>query len=515
MVDYSSYLNIPLQGHVYDIAPTGNAAKDTANIQAAINAAQAGDTVRFGAGTFDVSHITLKSSVLYEGQAGAVLHGQGGTTPMVSINPADSHDIKIDHLTFDNGQLSMLGTNTAGSADHITITNSTFQNISASPTNGTGHVPSADAVFFTYLKNSELVNNTFQNVHGYAGLAGYHLQDTDIAYNTFKNVYEGMLLIEEGKPNTGQNIDVNHNVIDGINRAGIEIWDGQASANQGQAQPAVMGTTQNLHVENNWFGNWQPAAVDSTNNIMAYSVVTNGGIGTVVANNYAAAGTAEKGNIGIELAGPGAQAHDNYISGFKTGLVSYQPNQIITNNNFTGTTYGTGNTAVHVDTAQSSGDTISGNVSDTSMAAPAKPSLGTSAAPAPSPTPAPTPSPTPTPSTAPDKIVLHVSEDAWNGNAHFKLLADGHLIGESDVTASHKAGAWQDIAFSTQLAHTTQALTVQFTNDAYGGAGADRNLYVASATIDGHTLTPDHTALYSSHDVATFDIAHHSEVFAA
>ena len=64
------------------------------------------------------------------------------------------------------------------------------------------------------------------------------------------------------------------------------------------------------------------------------------------------------------------------------------------------------------------------------------------------------------------------------------------------------------------LAHTTKALTVQFTNDAWAGDTAhDRNLYVVSATIDGHLLTPDHAMLIRTGDTAIFGVAHHLEIF--
>jgi beta-glucanase (GH16 family) len=97
--------------------------------------------------------------------------------------------------------------------------------------------------------------------------------------------------------------------------------------------------------------------------------------------------------------------------------------------------------------------------------------------------------------TGSNTVTLHVSEDAWNGNAQFTVLVDGKQVGGvQTATASHGAGQWQDITlngdFSTSGQHT---VAVNFVNDAYGGsASADRNLYVQSVTINGETVSGDH-----------------------
>ena len=97
------------------------------------------------------------------------------------------------------------------------------------------------------------------------------------------------------------------------------------------------------------------------------------------------------------------------------------------------------------------------------------------------------PSPDPT-VVAVNTLTLHLSEDAWNGNAKFQVAVDGKTLNQpTEVTALHSAGAVQDFAFSVGAgAHD---VAVSFLNDAYGGSGsADRNLYVQGIDYNGqHT----------------------------
>jgi beta-glucanase (GH16 family) len=88
-------------------------------------------------------------------------------------------------------------------------------------------------------------------------------------------------------------------------------------------------------------------------------------------------------------------------------------------------------------------------------------------------------------------VSVRVSEDAWNGNAQFTVKVDGVQIGGTQTaTATHSAGQFQDVivsgSFSTGGTHTVD---VTFLNDGWGGSAAtDRNLYVQSVTLNGHTL---------------------------
>jgi serralysin len=93
--------------------------------------------------------------------------------------------------------------------------------------------------------------------------------------------------------------------------------------------------------------------------------------------------------------------------------------------------------------------------------------------------------------TNPGTLVLHVSEDAWNGDAQFTVMVDGVRLGDVySTTASHALGQWQDITltgnFPTSGAHT---VSVNFINDGWGGTAAtDRNLYVQSIDLNGEHI---------------------------
>ena len=86
-----------------------------------------------------------------------------------------------------------------------------------------------------------------------------------------------------------------------------------------------------------------------------------------------------------------------------------------------------------------------------------------------------------------DTVSLQMSEDFYQGDAQFTLSVDGTQIGGVQ-TASAQHGAKQDQTFnlSGNFGAGQHTVSVDFLNDAYGGSpGADRNLYVDSASYDG------------------------------
>ncbi len=119
--------------------------------------------------------------------------------------------------------------------------------------------------------------------------------------------------------------------------------------------------------------------------------------------------------------------------------------------------------------------------------------------PAPTPTPVPTPVPTPTPvapaavtiGSGADTLALQVSEDAWQGDAQFTVSIDGRQVGGTQTaTAIHGAGQTQAVNVLGNFSAGSHTATVNFLNDAYAGTSAtDRNLFVASATIDGAAVS--------------------------
>ena len=124
----------------------------------------------------------------------------------------------------------------------------------------------------------------------------------------------------------------------------------------------------------------------------------------------------------------------------------------------------------------------------------------------------PTPSPweeRPRPWPAPaDTLSLHLSEDAYNGDAQFVLTIDGKQITmPQNVTGQHSAGAWQTIAFAGSFGAGSHTVGIKFANDAYGGTAAtDRNLYVNGIDVNGQHYGAGTTAMMSN-GTTTFNIA--------
>ena len=102
-------------------------------------------------------------------------------------------------------------------------------------------------------------------------------------------------------------------------------------------------------------------------------------------------------------------------------------------------------------------------------------------------------------------VVLHVSEDAWQGDAQFLVTVDGAQVGGvQTATASHSAGLSQDFSIGG-LSSVPHAVQVRFINDAYGGTPAtDRNLYLDGLNFGGVEQAGTAASLYSSGTSAPF-----------
>ena len=94
-------------------------------------------------------------------------------------------------------------------------------------------------------------------------------------------------------------------------------------------------------------------------------------------------------------------------------------------------------------------------------------------------------------------LALHLSEDAWQGDAQFTISVDGvQQGGVQTATALHGLGQSQDIAVGP-LTAGMHSIGVTFLNDAWGGtAQTDRNLYVDGATLDGQAVPDAAAPLY-------------------
>lgn len=94
---------------------------------------------------------------------------------------------------------------------------------------------------------------------------------------------------------------------------------------------------------------------------------------------------------------------------------------------------------------------------------------------------------TPQPATATtDTLRLSLSETAWRGDARFTVAVDGKTLGPAQtVTASRANGDVQEFAYDLSLQPGAHDVAVSFLNDAYGGVGMDRNLYVEGISVNG------------------------------
>jgi hypothetical protein len=95
---------------------------------------------------------------------------------------------------------------------------------------------------------------------------------------------------------------------------------------------------------------------------------------------------------------------------------------------------------------------------------------------------------------------LHVSEDAWQGDAQFTVKVDGNQVGGvRTATALHSQGATQDVSIAGNWGVGPHTIGISFVNDAWGGTAAtDRNLYVNSVTYDGAAASGAPAALLSN-----------------
>jgi hypothetical protein len=94
------------------------------------------------------------------------------------------------------------------------------------------------------------------------------------------------------------------------------------------------------------------------------------------------------------------------------------------------------------------------------------------------------------PPSGPDELVLHLSEDAFQGDAQFRLLLDGNVLADRvSVTMAHTGAGFQDFVYAGSFGAGPHTVEVQFLNDAYAGSpSTDRNLYVGGITFDGHNF---------------------------
>ncbi|MFT8246751.1 carbohydrate-binding domain-containing protein [Roseomonas sp. BN140053] len=97
-----------------------------------------------------------------------------------------------------------------------------------------------------------------------------------------------------------------------------------------------------------------------------------------------------------------------------------------------------------------------------------------------------TPATTTTVGSGPDKLLLRLSEDVYQGHAQYTVSVDGQQVGGTlTASASHAAGQFEVLEVYGDWAASEHDVEVQFLNDLWQGTAAtDRNLYVESAVYN-------------------------------
>ncbi|HVE69250.1 MAG TPA: carbohydrate-binding domain-containing protein, partial [Solirubrobacteraceae bacterium] len=160
--------------------------------------------------------------------------------------------------------------------------------------------------------------------------------------------------------------------------------------------------------------------------------------------------------------------------------------------------------------------------------APTVQALANGGSPDPSPQPEPEPVPTapasgeesPDPEqrdagTGPDRLVLKISQDAYQGSAEYTVSVDGEQIGGTfTASASNSAGESDTLTLKGDWDAGRHEVAVTFLNDKWDGTpDTDRNLYVDGITYTGAALRNDEADLLEA-GTARFAFAEDDEAAA-
>jgi hypothetical protein len=272
---------------------------DGDGVAAAIVAAGPDKTLVFAPGQYQFSKsVTLASRQTYFGRPGAKLSMAKETSGFV-FTADDLTGVRIACLTFEGGGLRF-----GGFTRDLEIANNSFANI-YDPASSFGH---ESGIFVAGLTDrARIIENDFQDIGIRAGKAGashgvailaFHLNNTEIADNTFRRVHQAISLIFQGKAGSGLGVVVRGNRVDEAFRMGIEA--------QGD------GTNGALFEDN------EVKIGDRGSESIGLSIVINGGVATQVNRNRVVSLTPAKAKcagFGIEAAGFATKVTANQAAG--------------------------------------------------------------------------------------------------------------------------------------------------------------------------------------------------------
>jgi len=436
----------------------------------AIAASHNGDVIQVQAGTYVNDFATITTDITIEGVGGMAHLVATDSPPNGKAILTTDANVTIDHLEFSGAQVS--DGNGAGiryETGNLTITNSFFHD------NQEGILGGADPTGTITITNSEFAHN------GAGDGQTHNLYVGDIAQLTIDNSYfHDAVVGHEIKSRAETTIVENSRIFDGPNGTAsysIDLPNGGKAVitnnviEQGpnSENPAIIAYGEEGSVHAN-------SSLQVTNNTILNDLTAHVPIGV---NNTTSVNAAISGNK---------------FFGLTQGEIASGPNTQ------------SGNTFLTSEPALDTSSPIDG---------------GTTAAPPPVPPP-PIPSSPPPPvvnnggggssgsgtdiGSGPDTLVVHISGDEDQGNPQFTLTVDGQQVGGVQTVnvpgpgVSHGTNPFEDFTFHGDFAGAHTA-AINFVNEV-----GDRNLYLGSITLDGHTLLGNQATSNTATDGVISDV---------
>jgi hypothetical protein len=233
---------------------------DRAAVQAAINAAGAGDTVQFGAGRYDLAGtLNVRGGRTYNGagRLDTLLKFNVGSNGWGMRIEGNASGARIENFRFEGGGIAL---DQSGTYRNITIARNDFAAPAPGTFNNTG-----TAIFQAFNSDGLVIdNNRFHDWDKY-GLIVFGVDRMRLVNNVFKNLYQGAHILNPGEGNT-----IANNRLTGLVRMGFEV------------QRHGSRTASNTLVERNVITHWRRVFNDS----FGLSIVPDGSVNTVVRDNY-------------------------------------------------------------------------------------------------------------------------------------------------------------------------------------------------------------------------------------
>lgn len=99
--------------------------------------------------------------------------------------------------------------------------------------------------------------------------------------------------------------------------------------------------------------------------------------------------------------------------------------------------------------------------------------------------------------TGADTLTLRISQDYWQGAAQYMVLVNGKQYGGIiSAQALHGSGTYDEVNIHGNWG-TANSVMVAFLNDAWGGEGKDRNLYVEGMSLNGNEIAGANADMFS------------------